>query len=100
MWLPHYNYIYSLCIQLTIPSQFNNNRIEWVVYLFITLITNIDLSDWKDYETIILAMKVFPTMYKTDVNDIKDTFDSFIAILKERKEEALKQAQSGWDPHQ
>ena len=55
--------------------------------------TNIDLPEWKDYETIVPAMKVFPTMYETDVNDIKDTFDSFIAILKERKEAALKQAQ-------
>ena len=37
-------------------------------------------------------MKVFLTMYETGANDIKDKFGSFIAILKERKEVALKQA--------
>ena len=63
------------------------------------LATNIDLPKAAEFETTVSAMKVFPTMYETDINDIKATFDEFLKLLKERKEACLKEAQEKVDKY-
>ena len=59
--------------------------------------TDIELPNAADFLTVLPPMKVFPTMYETDVNDLKATFDELLALLEERKQAVLADAQKKVD---
>ena len=59
--------------------------------------TDIELPNAADFLTVLPPMKVFPTMYETDITDLKKTFDELLELLEQRKQAVLADAQKKVD---